>query len=141
VDKIEGVILTPLRQIDTPKGSVWHAMKSSDVGFDGFGEAYFSFVNKGEIKGWKKHVRMTLNIVVPIGSIKFRLIDGRDGSVTNGMKNEFVISASNYQRLTAPPGVWMCFEGVGEHNMLLNLANTEHDSSEVVNKELGELPL
>lgn len=141
MEQIEGVMITPLRQIETPKGAVWHAMKNSDIGFDGFGEAYFSFVNKGEIKGWKKHLKMTINIVVPAGAIKFRLIDDRDGSATMGARAEFVISTSNYQRLTVPSGVWMCFEGLDEHNMLLNLASIEHDPSEAVNKELGELPL
>ncbi len=137
--KIDGVILTPLRQIDTPKGAVWHAMKKSDTGFDGFGEAYFSFVNKDEVKGWKKHLKMTLNVIVPLGSIKFRLIDDREDSATNGVGNEFVISTSNYQRLTVPSGVWMCFEGLGERNMLLNIASIEHDPSEAVNYPLDEI--
>ena len=33
---IEGVIVTPLKQIYNPRGDVWHAMKCSDPGFDGF---------------------------------------------------------------------------------------------------------
>ena len=51
---LDGVILTPLKKIGHPKGDVFHAMKLSDEGFCGFGEAYFSTVNKSEIKGWKK---------------------------------------------------------------------------------------
>lgn len=141
MEQIEGVMITPLRQIETPKGAVWHAMKNSDIGFYGFGEAYFSFVNKDEIKGWKKHLKMTLNIVVPAGAIRFRLIDDRGESATMGARAEFVISTSNYQRLTVPPGVWMCFEGLDERNMLLNLASIKHDPDEAVNKELNELPL
>lgn len=133
VNGIDGLILTPLRQIDTPKGAVWHAMKKSDTGFDGFGEAYFSFVGKGEIKGWKKHLKMTLNIVVPAGAIKFRLIDDRDKSLTKGVKAEFSVSVENYCRLTVPSGVWMCFEGLDERNMLLNLASIEHDPEEAIN--------
>lgn len=136
MDKIDGVFLTQLLQIDTPKGAVWHAMKNSDNGYNGFGEAYFSFINKGEIKGWKKHTKMTLNIVVPIGSVRFRLIDDK----TNN-QNEFVISSSNYQRLTIPPEIWVCFEGIEHSNMLLNIADIKHDPKESINKELGELPL
>ena len=64
---IEGVILTPLNKICHPKGDVFHGMKKSDVGFVGFGEAYFSTVNYTEIKGWNRHKRMTLNLVVPVG--------------------------------------------------------------------------
>ena len=139
MEQINGLIITPLRQIDIPKGSVWHAMKKSDAGFDGFGEAYFSFVDKGEIKGWKKHLRMTLNIIVPVGAIKFRMIDDRDNSSTFGVSVELVISTKEYQRLTVPPGVWMCFEGLDERNMLLNLASIEHDPAEAVNKSLEEI--
>lgn len=38
---IDGVLLTPLKQIAHPKGDVFHAMKCVDPGFEGFGEAYF----------------------------------------------------------------------------------------------------
>ena len=46
---MDGVILTPLKKIHNLKGCVFHAMKKSDVGFDGFGEAYFSTVNKNKV--------------------------------------------------------------------------------------------
>ena len=68
---MDGIILTPLNQIHHPKGDIYHAMKKSDDGFDGFGEAYFSTVHKNDIKGWKKHRDMTLNLLVPIGEIEF----------------------------------------------------------------------
>ena len=72
---MDGVILTPLKQIYHPKGDIFHAMKKSDIGFDGFGEAYFSTINQNDIKGWKKHTKMTLNIVVPVGNIEFVVYD------------------------------------------------------------------
>ena len=61
---IEGVSLHPLKQISVPKGDLWHAFKSTDEGFVGFGEAYFTQVKPHEVKGWKRHNRMVLNIVV-----------------------------------------------------------------------------
>ena len=79
---MDGVILTPLKQIPHQKGDIFHAMKKSDIGFDGFGEAYFSTINKGEIKGWKKHTKMTLNLIVPVGEIEFVLFDNRENSQT-----------------------------------------------------------
>ena len=72
---MDGVVLTPLKQIYHPKGDIFHAMKKSDIGFDGFGEAYFSTINQNDIKGWKKHTKMTLNIVVPVGNIEFVVYD------------------------------------------------------------------
>lgn len=131
---MDGVTLTPLKQIHNSKGDIFHAMKKSDAGFDGFGEAYFSTINKDDIKGWKKHTKMTLNLIVPIGEIEF--------VVYNDKKNEFFsvkLSQNNYQRLTVTEGLWMSFKGIGESNMLLNLASIEHDSKEAVNFELDEI--
>ena len=131
---MDGVILTPLKQIFHPKGDILHGMKKSDEGFDGFGEAYFSTINKDQIKGWKKHTKMTLNLVVPSGAIEFVVYDEN--------KKKFfstILSKDNYQRLTVSPNLWMGFRGVEEDNMLLNLASIEHDPSESENKELDDI--
>ena len=48
---MDGVNLTPLKQIHNSKGDIFHAMKKSDAGFNGFGEAYFSTINSGAING------------------------------------------------------------------------------------------
>ena len=134
---IKGVILTPLKQIYHPKGDVFRAIKKSDVGFTGFGEAYFSTVHAGDIKSWKKHLRMTLNLIVPVGEIRFVLYDDRELSPTLGETMSVEIGLENYLRLTVPPGVWMAFEGLGEGlNLLLNVADMEHDPDEVERAEL-----
>jgi len=127
---IEGVIVTRLDIIDTPGGNVMHAMKETGVGYAGFGEAYFSKVSKGSIKAWKRHKKMTLNLIVPVGKIKFVLFDDRD--MSNTRLQEVTISMDNYCRLTVPPMVWIGFQGLlnGE-SMLLNIANIEHDPDEV----------
>ena len=70
---IDGVLLTPLKQITHPKGDVFHAMKCVDPGFEGFGEVYFSSVLQGLVKAWKRHSRMTLNLVCIVGKIHFVL--------------------------------------------------------------------
>lgn len=131
---MDGITLTFLKQIIHPKGDVYHAMKKSDVGFSGFGEAYFSTINRGEIKGWKKHTKMVLNLVVAVGEIEF--------VVYNEFSNTFFdvkLSKDNYQRLTIEPNLWVAFRGVGEFNMLLNLASIEHDINEAINIELNEI--
>jgi dTDP-4-dehydrorhamnose 3,5-epimerase len=131
---IPGVLLTPLKSIFHPKGNVLHIMKKSDPGFTSFGEAYFSTVNHGDIKGWKKHLRMTMNLVVPSGEIWFVVHDDRPGSPARGSFFEVSLSPENYHRLTVPPGVWMGFKGVGrQQNLLLNLADLEHDPAESEN--------
>jgi dTDP-4-dehydrorhamnose 3,5-epimerase len=126
---MDGVILTPLRQIENPKGDVFHAMKASDDGFSGFGEAYFSTINKNNIKGWKKHIKMTLNLVVIMGEIEFVVYD--DDNFFN-----VKLSKNNYQRLTVRPNLWLAFRGLDTVNILLNLASVEHDSKESQNTDL-----
>ncbi|MDX9744254.1 MAG: WxcM-like domain-containing protein [Arcobacteraceae bacterium] len=131
---MDGVILTPLKQIHHPKGDIFHGMKKSDIGYDGFGEAYFSTIHRDDIKGWKKHTKMTLNLIVPFGEIEFVVYD-------EGTKEFFNVKLShqNYQRLTVKVGLWMAFRGIGEYNMLLNLASIEHDPSEAINIDLKEI--
>ena len=134
---INEVVLTPLKIIENPAGNILHAMKDSDQGYTGFGEAYFSTVNHGFVKGWKKHTKMTLNLVVPDGAILFVLFDGREGSETYGEIMEVELSQKNYQRLTVPPGIWMAFSGRSEGtNLLLNIASIQHDPAEAENLPL-----
>jgi len=120
---MDGVTLTPLRRIEHPKGDIYHAMKASDDGFSGFGEAYFSTVNKNDIKGWKKHNEMTLNLIVAMGWVEFVVHNGIDFFNVK-------LSKDNYQRLTVKPGLWVAFRGLSNENMLLNLASIEHDPNE-----------
>lgn len=134
MDKIQlncGAILCPSRVIPHPKGDVLHGLKKSDFGFIDFGEAYFSTVACGVVKGWKKHLRMTMNILVPVGEICFYL---KNNDVSDIEK--VILGDGNYQRLCVPPGIWVAFEGVGvSKNLLMNLASIEHDPSESIVSE------
>lgn len=128
--------LTPLRRITVAGGDVLHAMKSTDADFHKFGEAYFSMIQAGAIKAWKKHVRMTLNLVVPIGEVRFVFF-----SDDAGAPRIETIGPSNYCRLSVPPGVWFGMEGLATpFSLVLNLADIPHDPDEVINKPQTELP-
>ena len=134
---IDGVLVTPLRIIDTPGGDVMHAMKQSDPGYIGFGEAYFSQVAHGAIKAWKRHREMTLNLVVPVGEVRFVLYDDQED---RQIFQELVLSPSNYCRLTVPPMVWVGFQGLSsEGSVVLNIANLEHDSLEADKQEISQI--
>ena len=68
---LEDIKITPLSTFDVDGGSVLHAIKKDDIGYVGLGEVYFSYVNPNAIKAWKLHKRMTLNLVVPLGKVRF----------------------------------------------------------------------
>lgn len=138
---IEGVKLYPLKHIIVPKGDIYHALKSTDEGYVGFGEAYFSQIEAGEVKGWKRHNRMTLNIVVPVGTIKFVIFDDRRESASFGEFYEIMLSSDyNYQRLVLAPGLWMAFQGVGEGiSILMDIIPEPHTPDEASRKDLSEI--
>ncbi|MBS1680686.1 MAG: dTDP-4-dehydrorhamnose 3,5-epimerase family protein [Bacteroidetes bacterium] len=129
---MKGVVVTLLKKIPGELGDVRHGLKQSDSDFQSFGEAYFSTVKKGYVKGWKKHQRMVLNLIVAEGKIRFIIYDDRQGSETQGQYFQITLSpAENYSRLTIQPGLWLAFEGVGDgNNLLLNIASIEHDPTE-----------
>jgi len=136
----KNVLISPLKIIEVPDGDVLHAVKVSDTGFHGFGEAYFSTIKNGKVKAWKRHRKMTLNLVVPTGAIRFVLFDDRDAQTDANQFQEVTISSSNYCRLTVPPMVWLGFQGIEEGlNLLLNVADFEHDPLEVDRKEIEEI--
>ena len=138
---MEGIALHPLKHIIVPKGDVFHALKSTDEGYKGFGEVYLSHIKEGEVKGWKRHNRMTLNLVVVAGVIRFVVYDDRKDSETIGQFREYIISpTSNYQRLTVAPGLWLAFQGMGKDvSILMDIIPEPHDPTETDNKELVEI--
>ena len=74
---IEGVIITPLRQIEDDRGKVMHMLREDSPVYERFGEIYFSFTNPNSIKAWHMHKEMTLNYVCIEGKVKFVLYDDR----------------------------------------------------------------
>lgn len=142
VKMIDGVVLHPLKQIKGSKGDVWHAFKVTDEGYVGFGEAYLSQIKSHEIKGWKRHNKYVLNLVVIVGKIKFVLYDDRDNSPTKGQFEEVILSPnSNYQRLTIAPGIWMAFEGIDvcQTSMLIDFIPELHIDNECDSRNLDEI--
>lgn len=133
---IDGVVITPLRQIVDERGKVMHMLRRDSQHFSGFGEIYFSTVHPGAIKGWHIHHKMVLNYAVPLGQIKFVLYDDRPASPTVGEIQELFIGPDNYCLVTVPPLVWNGFKGIGTETALVaNCASIPHDPMEIDRKD------
>lgn len=131
---IDQILITPLKRIHVVGGDVLHGMKYSDPGYAGFSEAYFSIIEAGAIKAWKRHVQMTLNLVVPLGEVLFVFIDDE------GRTRKELVGVNRYVRLTVPPSIWFGFKGLlSPTSMIMNVANIRHDQSEIQRKQLSEL--
>tara|TARA_B110000483_G_scaffold181144_1_gene214219 strand:+ start:489 stop:911 length:423 start_codon:yes stop_codon:yes gene_type:complete len=131
---LEKIKLTKLNKIKNKNGDLFHGLKKTESSYSGFGEVYFSWINKDSIKGWKFHNEMISNLIVPLGEVKFVFYDNY------GNYKEFNIGNNDYSRLTVPPNIWFGFMGIGEPtNLVVNIASIEHDDREVVIKDLNEI--
>jgi dTDP-4-dehydrorhamnose 3,5-epimerase len=140
IANISDLLITPLKEIDVVGGNVLHALKASDSGYVGFGEAYFSNIEFGAVKAWKLHNKMTLNLIVPLGSVRFVVYDNREGSSSFQKFDEVIFSRENFSRFTIPPKLWFGFQGLDKNtSLILNVANIEHDPKEVERKEIIEI--
>lgn len=119
VKNINGIILKILNN------------KQSNLKF--YKDAYFSFVKFNKIKGWKKHTRMTMTLVVPVGKVKFVFYD----------ENKFrsiIIGDNRFYKIIVPPNIWFAFKGISKSkNVIFNLANVKHNDKEVVRKKNNEI--
>lgn len=120
--------LTPLRRIATPKGDVMHGLRAGDAGFAGFGEAYLTHIQPGATKGWRRHRRMTLNLICVSGRIRLVARDESDVALDAILSPD---DAALYRRATVPPGFWVAFHGAAEtDSLMLNVADLAHDPDE-----------
>ena len=135
--KITKIKLSKMLKLEQAEGSVMHGIKASDSSYNGFGEAYFSTVNQNSVKGWKLHKKMTWNLLVPHGEIRIIVHNAEDNKDIITPLIDVVLGKNNYSRITIPPGNWVAFKGLSsEKNILLNVADIEHDPSESINKEI-----
>jgi dTDP-4-dehydrorhamnose 3,5-epimerase len=129
---IDGVLVTPLRQIPDERGKIMHMLRVTDPHFEAFGEIYFSVVYPGVIKGWHIHTRQVQNYSVVSGRIKLALYDQREGSPTVGQLQEIYLGGENYNLVRIPTGVYNGFKAVGsEPAIVANCATVPHDPDEI----------
>ena len=129
---IQGIEITPLKQIVDERGKVMHMLRNDSPNFAGFGESYFSCVYPGVVKGWHIHKHMTLNYAVPQGRIKLVLYDDREDSPTQGELQEIYMGPDNYCLVTISPRIWNGFKGIGtEMAIVANCASIPHDPAEI----------
>ncbi len=123
------------KKIPNPKGNLFHIIKRKSNGYKGFGEAYFSWVKSKKIKGWKKHYKMTLNLLVPVGKVQFVFF-----SENNKTFRSFIIGENNYYRLTVPPKIWFAFKAISKtKSLVLNFANISHKSDTIKKMSLNKI--
>ena len=132
---IEGLIITPLKQIIDERGKVMHMLRKDSKVFKKFGEIYFSSTNPNAVKAWHKHKKATLNYVCIKGQIKFVLYDDRKNSKTKGLIQELFLTPENYFLVTVPPLIWNGFKGIGtETSIVANCTTVPFSDEEIIRR-------
>ena len=133
--KNKKISLSKLDIIGSPKGDVYKILKRSSNNFNTFGEAYFSWINPKQEKGWKRHKKMQMNLVVPHGIVEFTFTENMEEKE----RYIFTIGEGSYNLLTVKPNIWFKFKCISNYRALvLNLADIEHDPEESENMEINQ---
>lgn len=129
---IDGVLVEKLQNIEDRRGKVMHMIRRDSPLFTAFGEIYFSTVNSGVVKAWRKHSKMTQCFAVPVGKIKLVIFDDKEGSSTKGNIWEMETGEDNYCLVKIPPMLWYGFKGMsGIPALIANCTDMPHDPSEI----------
>lgn len=129
---VEQITRKELKRFCLPQGDVVRGLRSTDPDFEGFGEVYFSFINHEQIKAWKLHTMMTMNLIVVAGAVRFVFFDSK------GECREEILSGRSPQRLTVPPGFWFGFQGMlADPNIIINVSNIIHQDDEALRQHTG----
>tara|TARA_B100001057_G_scaffold458014_1_gene506829 strand:- start:446 stop:871 length:426 start_codon:yes stop_codon:yes gene_type:complete len=132
---LKSIKITKLRQIKAINGNVLKIINKNEKNFLNFGEAYFSLIDFNTIKAWKLHKKMTLNLVVPIGKVKFVFF-------LPNQKDKFKIveigeDKEYYKRITVPPKICFGFKGLArQKSLILNIADIKHSVKESIKFDL-----
>ena len=128
------IFIQNLKNISNQAGDITKILSAKDENYKGFGEIYTSCINKGSIKAWKYHKKMTLNLRVLLGEVKFVFYDG------NQSFKEYIFSANDFTLITVPPKIWYGFKSSNcEDSLILNLTDLLFNEKEILRKQIHEI--
>lgn len=117
-----------LQKFKNPKGNVLRGFRKNDKFLKNSAEIYFSWINKNAIKGWKLHKKMTMNLIVPIGKVKFVFYNGKNFK-------SIIIGEKNYNRIFVPNNIFFAFQNLyKEKSLVVNNANIIHQKKDEILK-------
>jgi dTDP-4-dehydrorhamnose 3,5-epimerase len=130
--RIDGVRLSPLREIADERGAVLHMLRVDAEDFTQFGECYLSEILPGAVKAWKRHRAQTQLFAVPAGRIRIVIYDPRTEAASHGCLQVLDLGRPDaYARLRIPPGLWYGFACLSPGPALIvNCADMIHDPRE-----------
>ena len=122
---IKGIHTKALNVIPDERGRLFEILRRDEPLFRRFGQVYCTTVHPGIVKGWHYHKKQTDHFACVAGMIKLVAYDGRKGSPTHGLVNEFFIGVHNPMLVVIPPLVLHGFKGISSHEAIVINVPTE----------------
>ena len=126
--KFKNIRLKKLKTFYSKDGNVIRVFRSKEM--NKIKETYFSVINFNKVKAWKFHKKMSLNLFVSKGKVRFVFF----------LKNRFKIIEIDEKKnllLKIPPKIWFGFKGLKKPNsLILNLADAIHNKNEQIVRDI-----
>lgn len=133
---MKGVKIFKTKILYNKKGNILKYINTNNSFFKKFGEVYFSYIKKGEQKGWNFHKKNNCFLICVEGEVKLHLIDGRKGKTNFKNQKRIQLKKNNPQILKIPPGIWFSFKSVKYNSILSNFMESPHKKNESIKSEL-----
>ena len=82
----------------------------------------------GRVRAWGLHQRSTDRLFVVKGLVRLAVFDGRDGSPTQGVVNDLLVSEMSPGLLVVPPNLYHGWKNIGEDEaVIINMPEKLYD--------------
>jgi dTDP-4-dehydrorhamnose 3,5-epimerase len=129
---IDGLVFRPTRPVPHEDGTVtevarevWPEIEDPIV------HTHVTTTQPDRIRAWGLHRQSTDRLFVVKGLVSIVVYDGRIGSATQGLLNEFKVSERNPGLLVIPPNLYHGWKVIGtEEAFIINMPTSAYDHSQ-----------
>ncbi|HYC88438.1 MAG TPA: dTDP-4-dehydrorhamnose 3,5-epimerase [Thermoanaerobaculia bacterium] len=125
---IDGVEVHEVLNVPKSNGYLTEIVRAEWLGNPTIAQVFQVVLEPGALSAWHTHAVTTDRLFVSNGIVRIALYDGREGSPTHGLVNEFRFGTIRPALLVVPPRVWHGVENIGSsHAFVLNLVDRAYD--------------
>ena len=124
-----------LKKIKNLKGNIQLIKKYKKNSLKNISEIYSLWINKNQIKGWNFHKKMTVNLIILVGKVKFVIYNPKNYSFKS-----YIINEKKPQMIVIPPKRYFGIKNLYKSkSLLLNIANLKHNKNEYTKTPLNKI--
>jgi dTDP-4-dehydrorhamnose 3,5-epimerase len=126
--RIEGVLFRPVRPVPHEDGTVAEVARMAWEELDlPIVQVHITTTLAGRIRAWGLHQISTDRLFVVSGLVSIVVFDGRAGSSTYGICNEFRVSERNPGLLVIPPNLYHGWKNIGiDEAFIINMPSEQY---------------